>query len=250
MSDPSGYAKGVKGEIDQRPKRFYTSVELAVGEEGWAITLDGRALRTPGAKRVQIPQEKLAQTIAEEWTAQGERIDLATMYNTRRLYGVLDRSADVRDILIERAVRYVGTDLVCYIADKPAALRERQRATWDPHRIWAATAHGVHLEPVEGILPVDQPPASLAAMRAHASSLDDYRLDGLSAAIALCGSAVLGLAVERGRLNALDALVVSRVDEAFQIEQWGEDDEARQRAKAQRREAAALDGWFAAIAND
>ncbi|OYW42491.1 MAG: hypothetical protein B7Z38_04880 [Rhodobacterales bacterium 12-64-8] len=241
------YAKGVKGEIDQRPKRFYTLVEVAKDEAGWIVTLDGRAVRTPNGKRLALPSEKLAELIADEWRAQGERIDLASMFNTRRAYGVCDRTADVRERLIDQSVRYAGTDLVCYLADRPAELRRRQDAAWGPMRAWAAEHHGVELVAVTGISPADQPDTSLEAVRRHATGLDDFRLDGLVAAVSLTGSAVLGLAVERRRLSAAEAFELSRIDEAFQIENWGEDGEAVKRTAGQRLEAKALDQWLDAL---
>jgi chaperone required for assembly of F1-ATPase len=100
---------------------------------------------------------------------------------------------------------------------------------------------------VSGIVPVEQPAEALDAMRTHAASLDDFRLDALSAAIPMLGSAVLGLAVERGRLSMDEALELSRIDEIFQTEQWGVDGEAAKRVENQRREARALDAWLAAL---
>jgi len=241
------YAKGVKGEIDQRPKRFYKLVEIAKAEAGWIVTLDGRGVRTPNGRQLALPSEKLGQLIADEWRAQGERIDLASMFNTRRAYGVCDRTSDVRKRLIDQSVRYAGTDLVCYLADRPADLRCRQDAAWGPMRAWAAEHHGVELVAVTGISPADQPEASLEAVRRHATGLDDFRLDGLVAAVSLTGSAVLGLAVERRRLTAAEAFELSRIDEAFQIESWGEDSEAARRTAGQRLEAKALDQWLDAL---
>lgn len=241
------YVKGVKGEIDQRPKRFYTQVETSRGEEGWVVTLDGRAVRTPAGKRLHLPTENLVQLVADEWRAQGERIDLASMFNTRRAYGVADRPAEIRKHLTEQCVRYGGTDLVCYLADRPAELRRRQEDAWGPMRAWAGEHLGVQLTAVTGILPVEQPASSLEAIWRHAGTLDDFRFDGLVAAISLTGSAVLGLAVERRRVSAHEAFEISRVDELFQIERWGEDGEAAKRAAAQRLEAMALDQWFAAL---
>jgi chaperone required for assembly of F1-ATPase len=245
----SDYARGVKGEIDQRPKRFYKQVEHAHGDEGWVVTLDGRALRTPGGNRLSLPNEALAALVAAEWRAQEERIDIVSMFNTRRAYGVADRAAEVRDHLVDQAVRYAGTDLVCYLADRPPELRTRQEQAWEPLRSWAAEQHGVKLTAVSGIVPVEQPAEALEAMRAHAASLDDFRLDVLSSAIPMLGSAVLGLAVERGRLSMEEALEISRVDENFQAEHWGEDHEAAKRVENQRREARALDAWLAALAS-
>jgi chaperone required for assembly of F1-ATPase len=241
------YAKGVKGEIDQRPKRFYTNVQVAQVHPGWTVMLDERALRSPAGRPFIVPTHALAKTIAAEWRAQGERIDLATMFNTRQAYGVLDRADDAAATLAAQAARYAETDLVCYLAEGPAVLRDKQEAAWAPLREWAEGL-GVALTPCVGIMPRPQAPASIEAMRAHAAALDRFRLAGLVHGVALFGSAILGLAVERGRLTAAEAYELSRIDEAYQVSQWGEDAEAVRRTESARADARALDQWFAALA--
>lgn len=240
------YAKGVKGEIDQRPRRFYETVAVSREATGWGVTLDGKALRTPEKNGLIFPTEALAAAIADEWRAQIERIDLQSMFNTRLANVAIDRTPVARAELAVEAARYAETDLVCHLAEAPAKLRERQEAAWGPLRAWAEE-FGVRLAPVTGILAARQPAASVEAMRGHAASLDDFRLTGLVHAVALFGSAVLGLAVERGRLSAADAFELSRIDEAFQASQWGEDAEAVRRTERTRAEARALDQWFGAL---
>lgn len=241
------YAKGVKGEIDQRPRRFYTDVAVVQGESGWGVTLDGKALRTPDKKLLALPTEALAEVAADEWRVQGERIDLQSMFTNRLANVAIDRAPETRAELAAEAAKYTETDLVCHLAERPAALREQQEAAWGPLREWAASAHGVRLLPTEGIVAQPQPEASVEAMRAHAAGLDNFRLTGLVHAVAMMGSAVLGLAVERERIAAAEAFELSRVDEIFQAAQWGEDAEAVRRTERNRAEARALDLWFGAL---
>jgi chaperone required for assembly of F1-ATPase len=99
------YARGVKGEIDQRPKRFYTDVSIAPVQPGWTVLLDARALRSQAGRPFIVPTQQLAETIAAEWQAQVERIDLATMFNTRQAYGVLDRADDAVVALADQVAR-------------------------------------------------------------------------------------------------------------------------------------------------
>ncbi len=242
------YAKGVKGEIDQRPRRFYTEVAVVHGEAGWGVTLDGKSLRTPAAKPLALPTETLAEVAADEWRAQVERIDLQSMFTNRLANVAIDRTPLTRVELAAEAAKYAETDLVCHLAERPTALRERQEAAWGPLREWAASAHGVRLLPTLGIIPQPQPQASIEAMRAHAVALDDFRLTGLVHAVAMMGSAVLGLAIERERIAAAEAFELSRIDEVFQASQWGEDAEAVRRTARNRAEARALDLWFGALA--
>jgi chaperone required for assembly of F1-ATPase len=241
------YAKGVKGEIDQRPRRFYQDVAVVQDADGWGVTLDGKAVRTAGAKPLSLPTQKLAEVVAAEWRAQVERIDMQSMFNTRLASTALDRAPVARAEFVAEAARYAETDLVCHLADAPAVLRDRQEAGWAPLREWASEAFGIRLVTVVGIIPQVQPPASLEAVRKHAASLDDFRLTGFVHGIPLFGSLVLGLAVERGRLSAAEAYELSRIDEAFQASRWGEDAEAIQRTERARAEARALDLWFGAL---
>ncbi len=239
--------KGLKGEIDQRPRRFYGAASVEPGGGGWVVTLDGRPLRTPEKRALALPTQQLAQAIADEWAAQGERIDLQSMFNTRLANVAIDRTPAVREEMAGEAAGYARTDLTCHLADSPASLRQRQEAAWGPLRDWAGETLGVRLSPVVGVIAADQPAESIEAVRRHALSLDDFRLSALVHATALAGSVVLGLAVERRRITAEQAHELSRIDEAFQASLWGEDAEARTRADRMLAEARALNLWFDAL---
>jgi chaperone required for assembly of F1-ATPase len=236
-----------KGEIDNRPKRFYSEVAVVGEGANWSVRLDGNSLRTPEEKSVVAPTEALANVIADEWRSQGERIDLLSMFNTRLANVAIDRTPLARMDLGKEAARYAQTDLVCHLAESPAVLREKQEAAWAPLRAWAGMEMGLSLMPVQGVVAASQPESSIEAVRRHAASLGDFRLTGLVHAIALFGSAVLGLAAERRHITAAHAFELSRIDEEFQAQQWGEDAEAARRTERNRAEARALDLWFDAL---
>jgi chaperone required for assembly of F1-ATPase len=236
-----------KGEIDNRPKRFYTGVAVVGQGDSWSVRLDGKPLRTPEKKTMVLPTEALANVIADEWRAQTERIDLQSMFNTRLANVALDRTPVARADLGKEAARYAHTDLVCHLAENPAVLRQRQEAAWAPLRAWAGLELGLSLIAVEGIIAASQPEDSVEAVRAHAAALDDFRLTALVHAIGMFGSAVLGLAAERRHITAAQAFELSRIDEEFQAQQWGEDAEAMRRTERSRAEARALDLWFDAL---
>lgn len=230
-----------------RPKRFYKRAGVAQTETGFAVELDGRSIKTPAKAALTLPTEALAKAIAAEWDAQGETLDLAAMTLTRLANVALDRTPDTRAELADELARYAGTDVTCYLAEAPSALRERQEAAWKPWRDWAGQELDVVLVPVIGLMASPQPQASLEAVRTHALGLDDFRLTALTWACSLLGSAVLALAVERGQLTATEALTASVVDEDWQIEQWGDDEEARQVRAARADDARALQLWFESL---
>ncbi|MCR9225205.1 MAG: ATPase [Hyphomonas sp.] len=230
-----------------KPKRFYKHAAAAPVGSGYSVELDGRPIKTPAKATLTLPTAALADAVANEWAGQGEMLDLQAMTLTRLANVAIDRTPDTRADLADELARYAGTDVTCYLADAPTELRERQDAAWRPWRDWAGQELGIVLVPVIGLMASPQPPASLEAVRAHALKLDDYRLTALTWACSLLGSAVLALAVERGALTAPDALNASIVDEDWQIEQWGEDEEAMQVREARAKDAAALQLWFEAL---
>lgn len=226
------------------PKRFYKQAGIASDELGFSIELDGRPIKTPAKATLTVPTEALAAAIAAEWNAQGEQLDLQGMTLTRLANVAIDRTPETRSELADELSRYASTDVTCYLADTPAELQARQDAAWKPMRDWVGKQHGVILVPVIGLIASPQPEASLEAVRTYALSLDDFRLTALTWACSLLGSAVLALAMEGGKLDAKQALLASCIDEDWQIEQWGEDDEAKAVRAGRARDAEALQLWF------
>lgn len=229
------------------PKRFYKQASVAEEGQGFAILLDGRPIKTPAKTALCVPTRGLAEAIAAEWDSQGETLDLQGMTLTRLANVAIDRTPDTRTELADELARYAGTDVTCYLAESPTELQARQEAAWKPWRDWAGKELGVVLVPVIGLMASPQPEASLQAVRTHALSLDDFRLTALTWGCSLLGSAILALAIECGVLSAEAALSASCVDEDWQIEQWGEDEEAMAVRAGRAREAGSLQLWFEAL---
>jgi chaperone required for assembly of F1-ATPase len=210
------------------PKRLYKEVTVSA-EAPFRILLDGKPMRTPGKKVFALPAAALAQAVAHEWRSQETHIDPASMPLTRLVNSTLDGVAGREAAVREEIVKYAGSDLLCYRADGPPALIERQAASWDPVLAWAQDTLAVRFETGAGIMPVTQPAAATAAVAAALQRHDVFALASLHVMTTLTGSALLALAVADGRLSAEAAWAVAHVDEDYQISQWGEDAEAAAR---------------------
>ncbi|HZV84712.1 MAG TPA: ATP12 family protein [Brevundimonas sp.] len=245
--DPNVAARKGFRESEERLKRFWTAVNVKQGPGGWSVTLDGRTPKTPAHAQLTLPTEGAARLVAEEWAGQGEFIDPATMPATRLASTAIDRVRQAREAVADEIAAYAGSDLLCYLAETPTSLAVEQAREWTPWRDWAALELGVVLEPVEGIIHRAQDPACIARVRDLALRLDDFALTGLAMATPLLGSAVLGVALQRGVLGGVAAFELSRLDEAFQERQWGVDAEAAERTDARRVEAVLLERWFNAL---
>jgi len=235
-------------EPAEKPRRFYKDVTVIEADGGFGILLDGRNLRTPKAERMVLPTRAAAEQVAEEWAAQGETIELATMHATRLANTAIETIGGSREAVADQIAQYAASDLVCYFAEGPVELVRRQEAAWGPLLVRAEAEEGLEFERCEGIRHRDQPAATLTRVREIALSLDDYALAGLAFGTALFGSAVLAIALLRGWTSGDAAYELSRLDEAFQEEQWGIDAEAAERAARLQGEAAMLERWFRGLA--
>lgn len=216
--------------------RFYKQASAAPAEGGFAVHLDGRPLRTPGKAVLVAPTEALAQAAADEWQAQGEHIDPASMPMTRLINTIVDRVAMARNETVAEIVAYAGTDLVCYRAEGPQGLVARQSEHWDPVIAWAEKSFAIRLVLAQGVMHVEQPQENMQNLRNAIENEDIVALGALASMAGLTGSAVLALAVLRGAVSAEAAWAAAHVDEDWQISQWGEDDEAARRRAFRWRE--------------
>ena len=213
-------------------KRFYKDVAIEDRSgEGAGLLLDGKHVRTPGKAPLRLPTRALAEAVAEEWRAQGERIDPSTMPLTKLANSAIDGVAGREQAVIDDIVAHAGSDLLCYRAQGPEALVEVQATHWDPVLAWAKTVLGAPLFLAEGVVHVAQPPASLDRLKQTLAGRDAFSLAALHVMTALTGSALLALAVAARRLTPEEAWAASHFDEDWQISQWGEDAEAAERRK-------------------
>jgi chaperone required for assembly of F1-ATPase len=209
-------------------KRFYDKAEAAVAPEGHAVRLDGKPVRTPAGRLLAAPTLALGEAIAAEWNAQTDTIDPAQMPLTRLVNAIIDGVADRPAPVAAEIEKYLGSDLVCYRASSPRGLAERQARLWDPILDWARETLKAPFTPGEGVVFVTQPEAALTAARS-AIPADPWRLGAVHAVTTLTGSALLALALARGRLTADEAWQAAHVDEDWNMEQWGRDELALER---------------------
>ncbi len=207
-------------------RRFWQRAEVRPRDDGFAVALDGRPLRTPAGAPLLLPTAALAAAVAAEWQALTAEILPERLPFTRAANSAIDRVAPQRAAVVEAIADYGGTDLLCYRAEGPATLVARQAAGWDPWLEWAARTLSAPLLPVTGVMHRAQPPESLAALHAAVAAEDAFGLAALHELVTLSGSLVLGLAVARGALDAAAAWELSRLDETWQAEQWGLDSDA------------------------
>lgn len=208
------------------PKRFYKAVTVT---EQLGIALDGRAVKTPLKVPLVLPSPALAEAVAVEWEAQKEFINPHAMPLTKLANTAIDRATKEKASITAEILAFAGSDMVCYRADKPQSLVSRQAEHWDPVIAWAYDRLNAGFITTNTLIHKPQPAASLQALEAHVMATDPFRFTAIHSLTTLTGSALIATMLAAGDISVEAAWVAANVDEDWQIETWGQDDEAMAR---------------------
>ncbi|WP_208350086.1 ATP12 family chaperone protein [Pseudaestuariivita rosea] len=217
-----------------KQKRFWTSADVVADGAGFTVVLDGRHLKTPAKRPLVVPTEALAKAIADEWQRQNDLVDPLSMPFTRSANAAIDKVASQKSEVADLIAAYAETDLLCYRAAEPVGLIDRQMNGWDPLLDWAAETYGARLQPVSGVMYHTQPPDAIRVLSDKVHSFDDFALTAVHDLVSLTGSVVIGLAATHDHFDPSALWQLSRIDEDWQIEQWGVDEEAAETAQNKR----------------
>ena len=216
-------------------KRFWKNVSVKEGAGGFEILLDERAIKTPAKSPLAIPTAALAEMIASEWRGVEEEVDPNEMPATRLANSVIEKVVPNKAAIVEMLSEYGGTDLLCYRATRPEGLIAEQAKNWDPLLEWVGDKFG-KLNVTQGVMHVAQPQTTIDAMEIGLENLSPWQLGAMHELITISGSLVLSLAVGANRLTVEEAWMLSRIDESWQIAEWGEDEEASAAAEKKRQD--------------
>lgn len=243
-ADPVAKARALNRR--ELPKRFYTEAAVKPETAGFAIELDRRPVKTPAKRTLVVPRHELAEAIAAEWQAQGERIDPATMPYTRLANSIIDGVAERAGEVVADLASYAGSDLLCYRAASPIRLAERQTNVWDPILDWADERLGTRFAVVEGVIHVAQDPEAIDAVRRWVAELDAFTLGGLHSVTTLTGSVIIALALLDGHLDTDAAWRAGSLEDHWSLEVWGYDADASDRLERRRNDFLAAAAFLAA----
>jgi len=215
-------------------KRFWKTATVEQTDDGFAVLLDGRSVKTPAKAGLIVPSKALAEKIASEWDAQEGDVNPEIMPFTRAANAALDKVTHQFVEVADLIAAYGENDLLCYRAATPQELVDRQAAAWDPILDWANDVYGVRLATGQGVMHIAQPPSAIERLTQEVHALSPFQLTAFHDLVSLTGSLVLGFAIVNNRLGADAAWDLSRIDEIWQAEHWGQDEEALDLAETKR----------------
>jgi chaperone required for assembly of F1-ATPase len=214
-------------------KRFWKDVSIDTDR---GVRLDGKPVRTPGRLPLVLPTDALAEAVADEWRGVEGEIDPRTMPLTGLANAAIERVTADPALFAATLAAYAESDLLCYRADAPLDLIERQAASWNPPLVWASQRYDVHFTVTTGVIHQPQPTATIERLAVAVAVRDPFELAGLSPIVTITGSLVLGLALIEGAIEADALWTAANLDEDWQAEQWGVDPFAAQAREVRRAE--------------
>jgi len=228
-------------------RRFYKEASAEAHAGAWRVVLDGRPVKTQEGTPQLVPTQALAEAMAREWNAQGEKLDPKGLPMRDMADYAIDVVARAGDDTQAKLLAYAGTDTLCYRAHPDEPLHRRQREVWEPLVSAFEAREGITLERVSGIVHRPQSDATLGALRSRLSNLDRFQLASLEIMTSLAASLCVGLSALEPGADGEALWNAANLEEDWQVEQWGEDSEAAAR-RAARRAAFLLAMDFARLA--
>ncbi|MCA8867953.1 MAG: ATPase [Rhodobacteraceae bacterium] len=217
-------------------KRFWKQALVKPEDGGFAVLLDQYPLRSPGGSSLLLPTLSLAETVAAEWQAQVEKIDPAAMPMTRRANAAIDKVTPQLHEVVKLLAAYAESDLLCYRAVHPEDLHQRQAVSWDPLLDWAKSRWGAELVVTRGVMPVSQDETHVWKLTGPLYRMTPFQLTGFNDLVVISGSLVLALAAIEPGADPEALFKMSQLDESWQEEFWGVDEEATKARDQKRRD--------------
>ncbi|MCF6233446.1 MAG: ATPase [Rhodobacteraceae bacterium] len=217
-----------------KAKRFWKEARVVEDGARFAVELDGRRVKTPAKAALEMPTRGMAQAVAAEWDAQEGVIDPRGMPFTRSANAAIDKVAHQHGEVADMLAGYGDADLLCYRAEAPVELVAHQAQEWDPALGWARDALGVDLEVFKGVVHHPQSTSDIAGLTARVHRMGNFHLAAFHDLVSLSGSLILGFGAALGWRGADDIWKLSQLDEIWQAQQWGADEEAQKMSEAKR----------------
>lgn len=207
-------------------KRFWKNAAIVTAGTSHTVELDGRPVKLPSGKPLATRLHPLAEAIAAEWANAPQNFSPEDLPLTRLASTAQERIAPHRADIIRQLTAYGMNDLLCYRAEAPEDLVARQNKLWGRWLQWAETTHGLQLLSTAGLIPINQPPGTSERLGEILSSHSDDTIAALGVIVPALGSLILGLALTAQALPPREACETALLDELWQEEQWGTEDEA------------------------
>ena len=213
-------------------KKFWEKVSIKkISSDSFCVMLDKRILKTPLKRDLVLPNLNLAQEIVKEWDQGSKKINTESMIFYSLISTSLDKIIDNRNLYINDVLDYIDTDLICYRAENPKELVELQKQKWDPIILLIEKYIGTKVSVFQGILPKKQHTNVHSKLNNLINQFNIFEISALHRITNITGSILLSFCIIKKDVPKNEAFELSFLDELWQSENWGFDEESSQKRK-------------------
>ena len=213
-------------------KKFWEKVSIKkISSDSFCVMLDKRILKTPLKRELVLPNLNLAQEIVKEWDQDSKNINTESMIFYGLISTSLDKIIDDKNLYINDVLDYIDTDLICYRAENPKELVELQKNKWDPIILLIEKYIGIKVRVFEGVLPKAQHATVHYRLNNLINQFDIFEIAVLHRITNITGSIFLSLCVLKKDISKNEVFELSFLDEFWQAENWGFDEETSKKRK-------------------
>lgn len=214
---------------------MFKSIEKTKVEQGFHILLDGKPMRTSAGNTVAPARETHADAIVSEWCGVSGKINLLAMPHTRLAMAIADFDDALKAEKIAHILSYAMTDMLCFREPQDEALIKQQKASWDPWVEWIGKTFAAKFVVTSGLMPHQNHP-DLTSVESYLTGLSPIKLIALDHYVNVTGSMILGMAFLEKAISLPEVVAAAFLEEEYQAEKWGADEEAAERRRAIQQE--------------
>ncbi len=148
-----------------------------------------------------------------------------------------------RPEIIDKLMKFAATDMLLFWGtDKDLILRQEKE--WGPLLQWAAQEFGEEFKKTHTLEVSEENQKSGYRLKAFLESLSDRELAAYYLAALNMRSVLLAAALVKGRINAEEAYKAAYLEQLFQAEIWGEDEEAAAKLAERKNELVEVENFL------
>jgi chaperone required for assembly of F1-ATPase len=208
-------------------KKFWKTVEVSeLTTNSYQILLDKKILKTPMQNDLIFTNYRISYETSLEWDINSEVLDTDEMIFFGIFSTAIDRIVNDRFLYINEIMKFVDTDLICYKADKPDELVELQNKHWDPILLIIKNYIDEEIKVFTGIMPGKQNIQVHNKIKKLIHNFSNIELSILHRLTNIIGSIFISLCVIKGDILKKNICQLCFLDELWQAENWGVEEEA------------------------
>ncbi|KAI0081375.1 ATP12-domain-containing protein [Panus rudis PR-1116 ss-1] len=222
----SGQAKTATNRAETSLKRFWKTVGVEEGDDGFLVTLDKRPLKTPSGNKLLFPKSKriVATLVAMEWDNQETLLKQHSLPMTSLTSRAIDAFHDenTRKEVRSQLLKYFETDTICFHQQEPDTVVKLQKEHWFPLLEWARQTFGVDISTSDSFVLPPHPEETVRKFDEVMAEFDPWQMAAMERAVYSAKSFIIALALLKRRITAEQAAQAAHVEVNSQIEKWGE----------------------------